>query len=74
MLTSTPAAHALMGGFSYGRSMRGPDEEEKSQIFERIVLALQIITEGESVHPRVCWHPHKQVIVDCVIHVVNKLF
>ncbi|XP_021620510.1 enhancer of mRNA-decapping protein 4 isoform X2 [Manihot esculenta] len=41
----------------------GPDEEEKSQIFERIVLALQIITEGESVHPRVCWHPHKQEIL-----------
>ncbi|XP_021637842.2 enhancer of mRNA-decapping protein 4-like isoform X2 [Hevea brasiliensis] len=41
----------------------GPDEEEKPQIFERIVLALQIITEGESVHPRVCWHPHKQEIL-----------
>ncbi|KAF2311954.1 hypothetical protein GH714_027596 [Hevea brasiliensis] len=39
------------------------DDEEKSQIFERIVLALQIITEGESVHPRVCWHPHKQEIL-----------
>ncbi|XP_065857244.1 enhancer of mRNA-decapping protein 4-like isoform X2 [Euphorbia lathyris] len=41
----------------------GPDEEEKPQIFERIVLALQIVVEGESVHPRVCWHPHKQEIL-----------
>ncbi|XP_021623109.1 enhancer of mRNA-decapping protein 4 isoform X2 [Manihot esculenta] len=41
----------------------GSDEEEKPQIFERIILALQIISEGESVHPRVCWHPHKQEIL-----------
>ncbi|WCJ34624.1 Enhancer of mRNA-decapping protein 4 [Euphorbia peplus] len=41
----------------------GPDEEEKPQIFEKIILALQIIVEGESVHPRVCWHPHKQEIL-----------
>uniref|UniRef100_A0A2P2J640 Uncharacterized protein n=1 Tax=Rhizophora mucronata TaxID=61149 RepID=A0A2P2J640_RHIMU len=41
----------------------GPDEEDKPQIFEKIVLALHIRAEGESVHPRVCWHPHKQEIL-----------
>ncbi|XP_048236001.1 enhancer of mRNA-decapping protein 4 isoform X2 [Ricinus communis] len=49
----------------------GPDEEEKPQIFERIVLALQIIAEGESVHPRVCWHPHKQEIL--IVAIRNRI-
>ncbi|CAN4103873.1 unnamed protein product [Withania somnifera] len=41
----------------------GPDEEEKPQITGRIVIAIQIVGEGESVHPRVCWHCHKQEIL-----------
>ncbi|KAJ8542800.1 hypothetical protein K7X08_005323 [Anisodus acutangulus] len=41
----------------------GPDEEEKPQINGRIVIAIQIVGEGESVHPRVCWHCHKQEIL-----------
>ncbi|CAN4102564.1 unnamed protein product [Withania somnifera] len=41
----------------------GPDEEEKPQITGRIVIAVQIGGEGESVHPRVCWHCHKQEIL-----------
>lgn len=39
----------------------GPDEEDKPQITGRIVIAIQITGEGESFHPRVCWHCHKQV-------------
>lgn len=39
----------------------GPDEEDKPQITGKIVIALQIVGEGESVHPQVCWHCHKQV-------------
>lgn len=39
----------------------GSDEEDKPQITGKIVIALQIIGEGESLHPRVCWHCHKQV-------------
>ena len=39
----------------------GPDEEDKPQITGKIVIAIQIVGEGESVHPRVCWHCHKQV-------------
>ncbi|XP_049400144.1 enhancer of mRNA-decapping protein 4-like isoform X1 [Solanum stenotomum] len=41
----------------------GPDEEDKPQITGRIVTAIQIVGEGESLHPRVCWHCHKQEIL-----------
>jgi enhancer of mRNA-decapping protein 4 len=40
----------------------GPDEEDKPQITGKIGLAIQIEGMGESIQPRVCWHPHKQVI------------
>lgn len=39
----------------------GPDEDDKPQITGKIVIAIKIEGEGESVHPRVCWHCHKQV-------------
>lgn len=45
----------------------GPGEEEKSQITGKIVMAIQIVGEGDSVHPRVCWHCHKQVHILSVI-------
>ncbi|KAK3009635.1 hypothetical protein RJ639_015174 [Escallonia herrerae] len=41
----------------------GPDEEDKPQITGKIVIAIQIVGEGESVHPRVCWHCHKQEVL-----------
>ncbi|PIN02422.1 WD40 repeat nuclear protein [Handroanthus impetiginosus] len=41
----------------------GPDTEDKPQITGRIVIAVQISGEGESVHPRVCWHCHKQEVL-----------
>ncbi|KAF8409801.1 hypothetical protein HHK36_005880 [Tetracentron sinense] len=41
----------------------GSDEEDKPQITGKIVIAIQIIGEGESVHPRVCWHSHKQEVL-----------
>ncbi|PIN09335.1 WD40 repeat nuclear protein [Handroanthus impetiginosus] len=41
----------------------GPDAEDKPQITGRIVIAIQISGEGESVHPRVCWHCHKQEVL-----------
>ncbi|GFP90969.1 varicose-related protein [Phtheirospermum japonicum] len=41
----------------------GPDEEDKPQITGRIVSAIQVTGEGESVHPRVCWHCHKQEVL-----------
>ncbi|XP_062161335.1 enhancer of mRNA-decapping protein 4-like [Alnus glutinosa] len=41
----------------------GPDEEDKPQITGKIGLAIQIEGMGESIQPRVCWHPHKQEIL-----------
>nr|GMC51675.1 enhancer of mRNA-decapping protein 4-like [Ipomoea batatas] len=41
----------------------GQDEDDKPQITGRIVIAIQIVGEGESFHPRVCWHCHKQEIL-----------
>ncbi|KAJ6921289.1 enhancer of mRNA-decapping protein 4-like [Populus alba x Populus x berolinensis] len=57
-------ASACVDGCVFIRKINeGPDEEEKPQIFERILLAIHIIADGELVHPRVCWHPHKQEIL-----------
>ncbi|KAF9608068.1 hypothetical protein IFM89_005983 [Coptis chinensis] len=39
----------------------GPDAEKKQQITGETVVAIQIVVEGAPVHPRVCWHSHKQV-------------
>ncbi|KAL3503674.1 hypothetical protein ACH5RR_038123 [Cinchona calisaya] len=41
----------------------GPDEEDKPQITGKIVVAVQFTGEGQSVHPRVCWHCHKQEVL-----------
>ncbi|KAE9591549.1 putative transcription factor WD40-like family [Lupinus albus] len=41
----------------------GPDEEDKPQIAGKVITAIQILGESEVVHPRVCWHPHKQEIL-----------
>ncbi|PON57678.1 WD repeat containing protein [Parasponia andersonii] len=41
----------------------GPDDEDKPQITGKIVVAIQIVGGGKSVHPRLCWHPHKQEIL-----------
>ncbi|XP_042503231.1 enhancer of mRNA-decapping protein 4-like isoform X2 [Macadamia integrifolia] len=49
----------------------GLDEEDKPQITGKIVIAIQIIGEGDSVHPRVCWHSHKQEIL--VVGIGNRV-
>ncbi|XWS12990.1 hypothetical protein CRYUN_Cryun37aG0137100 [Craigia yunnanensis] len=41
----------------------GPDDEDKPQIFGKVVIAIQVVEQEESIHPRVCWHPHKQEIL-----------
>ncbi|XP_010252981.1 PREDICTED: enhancer of mRNA-decapping protein 4 [Nelumbo nucifera] len=41
----------------------GPDEEDKPQITGKIIVAIQIVGEGEPVHPRICWHCHKQEVL-----------
>ncbi|KAG2688741.1 hypothetical protein I3760_09G109400 [Carya illinoinensis] len=49
----------------------GPDEEDKPQITGKIVIAIQIEIDEESVHPRVCWHPHKQEIL--IVAIGNRI-
>lgn len=49
----------------------GPDEDDKPQITGKVILAIQIIGESESVHPRVCWHPHKQEIL--IVAIGNRI-
>ncbi|GKV18851.1 hypothetical protein SLEP1_g29178 [Rubroshorea leprosula] len=49
----------------------GPDEEDKAQILGKVVIAIQMVGQGESVHPRVCWHPHKQEIL--MVAVGNRI-
>ncbi|KAJ0986941.1 hypothetical protein J5N97_005297 [Dioscorea zingiberensis] len=41
----------------------GPDDEDKPLITGKIVIALQIVGDGEAYHPRICWHSHKQEIL-----------
>ena len=41
----------------------GPDDEGTPQITGKIVIAVQIVGEGEALHPRICWHSHKQVML-----------
>lgn len=57
------ASSSMDGRVYVWKISEGPDEEEKPQITGRIVIAIQITGEGESVHPRVCWHCHKQEIL-----------
>ncbi|KAJ9551251.1 hypothetical protein OSB04_015296 [Centaurea solstitialis] len=60
--------HLLAGASIDGRVYvwkitEGTDEDDKPQITGKIVIAMQIVGEGESVHPRVCWHCHKQEVL-----------
>ncbi|KAL6909893.1 hypothetical protein ACP4OV_001552 [Aristida adscensionis] len=41
----------------------GPDVENKSQITGKIDVAIQIVGNAETYHPRICWHSHKQEIL-----------
>ncbi|XP_034589909.1 enhancer of mRNA-decapping protein 4 isoform X3 [Setaria viridis] len=52
----------------------GPDEENKSQITGKIEIAIQIVGDAETYHPRICWHSHKQEILyvaigNCILRI-----
>ncbi|EEE57711.1 hypothetical protein OsJ_08193 [Oryza sativa Japonica Group] len=52
----------------------GPDEDSKPQITGKIEIAIQIVGDAESYHPRICWHSHKQEILfvgigNCVLRI-----
>ncbi|KAK1440178.1 hypothetical protein QVD17_06003 [Tagetes erecta] len=65
-------ASASMDGRVYvWKILEVPDEEDKPQITGKIVIAVQILGGGEPVHPRVCWHCHKQEVL--VVGVGNRI-
>uniref|UniRef100_A0A0D9WPK6 Enhancer of mRNA-decapping protein 4 WD40 repeat region domain-containing protein n=1 Tax=Leersia perrieri TaxID=77586 RepID=A0A0D9WPK6_9ORYZ len=41
----------------------GPDEQNKAIITGKIEIAIQIVGDVETYHPRICWHSHKQEIL-----------
>uniref|UniRef100_A0A0D9VKE5 Enhancer of mRNA-decapping protein 4 WD40 repeat region domain-containing protein n=1 Tax=Leersia perrieri TaxID=77586 RepID=A0A0D9VKE5_9ORYZ len=41
----------------------GPDEDNKPHITGKVEIAIQIVGDAESYHPRICWHSHKQEIL-----------
>ncbi|KAL3508319.1 hypothetical protein ACH5RR_027720 [Cinchona calisaya] len=57
------ASASVDGRIYVWKITEGPDEEDKPQISGKIVIAVQFSGEGESVHPRVCWHCHKQEVL-----------
>lgn len=44
-----------------------PDEENKPQITGEVIVAMQMMGYDYSIHPRVCWHSHKQVA--CLVQI-----
>ncbi|XVF03563.1 hypothetical protein REPUB_Repub05bG0004500 [Reevesia pubescens] len=61
------ASVSLEGRVFVWKISEGPDEEDKPQITGKIVIAVQILGDEEYVHPRVCWHRHKQEVLVAAI-------
>ncbi|GJR26830.1 WD40 repeat-containing protein [Tanacetum coccineum] len=57
-------ASASMDGRVYvWKITEGLDDDDTPQIIGNIVFAVEIVGEGEFVHPRICWHCHKQEVL-----------
>ncbi|CAN8270137.1 unnamed protein product [Cochlearia groenlandica] len=57
------ASVSLDGKVFVWKISEGSEGEDEPQITGKIVLALQILGEENTKHPRVCWHCHKQEIL-----------
>ncbi|XP_050371073.1 enhancer of mRNA-decapping protein 4 [Argentina anserina] len=57
------ASVSVEGRLFVWKISEGPDDEGTPQITGKILIAIQIVGEGEAVHPRVCWHCHKQEVL-----------
>ncbi|XP_024018764.1 enhancer of mRNA-decapping protein 4 [Morus notabilis] len=57
------ASVSVEGRLYVWKISEGPDEEGTPQITGKIVIAIQIVGEGEASHPRICWHCHKQEVL-----------
>ncbi|KAL5225959.1 hypothetical protein ABZP36_012598 [Zizania latifolia] len=52
----------------------GPNEQNKPQITGKIEIAIQVVGDAETYHPRICWHSHKQEILfvgigNCILRI-----
>lgn len=56
--------------------IEGTYEKDKPRITWKVVSTIQVVGECEFVHPRVCWHCHKQVnpfpILCMCFHILHK--
>ncbi|XP_074292968.1 enhancer of mRNA-decapping protein 4-like [Silene latifolia] len=66
------ASASIEGRVCVWKISEGPDDEGKPQIYGHVVLAIHITSDNESVHPRVCWHCHKQEIL--VVAIGKNIF
>uniref|UniRef100_A0A1J3IE35 Enhancer of mRNA-decapping protein 4 n=1 Tax=Noccaea caerulescens TaxID=107243 RepID=A0A1J3IE35_NOCCA len=57
------ASVSLDGKVFVWKISEGSEGDDQPQITGNIVLALQILGEEDTKHPRVCWHCHKQEIL-----------
>ncbi|CAA7016335.1 unnamed protein product [Microthlaspi erraticum] len=57
------ASVSLDGKVFVWKISEGAEGDDQPQITGNIVLALQILGEEDTKHPRVCWHCHKQEIL-----------
>lgn len=57
------ASASVNGRFLVWKLSEVQDTENKPQITGNIVTAIQIVGEDDAVHPRVCWHCHKQEVL-----------
>lgn len=54
------ASASIDGRFYVWKISEAPDGQD---ITGTVVIAIQIVGDGEYVHPRVCWHCHKQEVL-----------
>ncbi|XP_015881518.3 enhancer of mRNA-decapping protein 4 [Ziziphus jujuba] len=57
------ASVSIEGRLFVWKISEGPDDEGTPQITGKIVIAIQIVGEGDASHPRICWHCHKQEVL-----------
>ncbi|CAE5967099.1 unnamed protein product [Arabidopsis arenosa] len=57
------ASVSLDGKVFVWKISEGSEGDDQPEITGKIVLALQILGEEDTKHPRVCWHCHKQEIL-----------
>ncbi|EOY11894.1 Transducin/WD40 repeat-like superfamily protein, putative isoform 1 [Theobroma cacao] len=57
------ASVSLEGRVFVWKISEDPVEEDKPQITGKIVIGVQILGDEEYVHPRICWHRHKQEVL-----------